>query len=126
MAGTKYSSFVSIASLVKSNLGERCLLNILMNISTGALTDYLECTNIYRGASSKKKTNLAEMIVYVHMTNKINKMNHVDISKTECSQILKQNEINVRLLPRYVNVGRKRKEIMASTNNSECAIRIHN
>ena len=80
MAGTKYSSFVSIASLVKSNLGERCLINVLMNISTNALFDYLECAKIYRGASSKKKANLVEMIVYGDITNKINKMNPVDIS----------------------------------------------
>ena len=80
MAGTKYSSFVSIASLVKSNLGERCLINVLMNISTNALFDYLECAKIYKGASSKKKTNLVEMIVYGDITNKINKMNPVDIS----------------------------------------------
>ena len=37
------SSFVSIATLVKSNLGEKCLINILMNISSDALRDYLEC-----------------------------------------------------------------------------------
>ena len=77
MAGTKYSSFVSIATLVKSNLGEKCLINILMNISTNALSDYLECAKIYKGASSKKNTNLVEMIVYGHITNKINKMNLV-------------------------------------------------
>ena len=124
MAGTKYSSFASIASLVKSNLDERCLINILMNISTNALFEYLECAIIYKGASSKKKTNLVEMIFYGHITNKISKMNPVDISKTERNQILKQNEINVRSLPGHGNVGRKRKEIMASTNNGECVIRI--
>ena len=124
MAGTKYSSFASIASLVKSNLDERCLINILMNISTNALFEYLECANIYKGASSKKKTNLVEMIFYGHITNKISKMNPVDISKTERNQILKQNEINVRSLPGHGNVGRKRKEIMTSTNNGECVIRI--
>ena len=124
MAGTKYSSFASIASLVKSNLDERCLINILMNISTNALFEYLECANIYKGASSKKKTNLVEMIFYGHITNKISKMNPVDISETERNQILKQNEINVRSLPGHGNVGRKRKEIMASTNNGECVIRI--
>ena len=64
------------------------------------------------------------MIVYGHITNEINKMNPVDISKTERNQILKQNEINVRSLPGHGNVGRKRKDIMASTNNSECVIKI--
>ena len=68
MAGTKYSSFVSIATLVKSNLAEWCLINILMNISTSALSDYLECAKTYKGSSSKKKTNLVEMIVYGHIT----------------------------------------------------------
>ena len=90
MAGTKYSSFVSIASLVKSNLGERCLINILMNISTNALSDYLECAKIYKGASSKKKTNLVELIVYGHITNKVNKINLVDITKTERNQIFQK------------------------------------
>ena len=59
-------------SIVKGNLGERCLINILMNISTNALSHYLECAKIYKGASSKKKTNLVEMIVYGHITNEIN------------------------------------------------------
>ena len=49
------SSFLSIATLAKSNLGEKCLINILMNISSDALRDYLECRKIYKGASSKKK-----------------------------------------------------------------------
>ena len=98
MVDTKYSSFVPTALLVKSNLGEQCLINILMNISTKALSDYLECAKIYKGASSRKKTNLIAMVVYGHIPNEINKMNHVDIPKNECNQILKQNEINVRLL----------------------------
>ena len=51
-------------------------------------------------------------------------MNLVYISKAERNQILKQNEINVRLLPGHGNAGRKRKEIMASTDNGECTIRI--
>ena len=59
------------------------------------------------------------------ISQKINKMNPVDVSKTERNQILKQNEINVRLLPGHGNAGRKRKEeIMASTDNGECTIRI--
>ena len=124
MTGTKYSSFVSIATLLKSNLGEQCLINILMNISTNALSDYLECAKIYKGASSKKNTNLVKMIVYGHITNKINNTNPVDISKIERNQILKKNEINVRLLPGHGNVGRKRNKIMALTNNSECVIEI--
>ena len=76
-----HSKFVAIATLVKSNLGEKCLINILMNISSEALRDYLECGKIYKGASSKKKTDLAEMIVYGHIIDKINKIGVEDISK---------------------------------------------
>ena len=45
------SSFVSIATSVKST---KCLINVLMNISSDVLRDYLECGNIYKSASSKK------------------------------------------------------------------------
>ena len=76
-----HSKFVAIATLVKSNLGEKCLINILMNISSEALRDYLECGKIYKGASSKKKTDLAEMIVYGHIIDKTNKIGVEDISK---------------------------------------------
>ena len=81
MAGTKYSSFVVIASLVKSNLGEQCLINILMNLSSDATRDYLEYAKIYWGISSKKKTDLVEMVLYGHITGKINKARVKDIKK---------------------------------------------
>ena len=55
MSRTVNSSFVSIATLVKSNPGEKCLINILMNISSDALRNYLQCGKIYKGASSKKR-----------------------------------------------------------------------
>ena len=123
MARTTHSSFVSIATLVKSNLGERCLINILMNISSDALKDYLECRKIYKGASSKKKTDLARIIDYGHITNKISKLHAEDISKTEAKLILKQNNIIVKSLPGHGNMGLKIKEIMAY-GNKECSIKI--
>ena len=51
--------------LIKSDIGEKCLINFLINISVQALWDYLECANIYKGTSSKKKSDLIAMIVYV-------------------------------------------------------------
>ena len=98
MSRTMNSSFVSIATLAKSNLGEKCLINILMNISSDALRDYLECRKIYKGASSKKKTDLVEMIVYGNITNKINKMTIKDISKKEANKILRSNKILVNII----------------------------
>ena len=55
MTGTMNSSFVAIATLVKSNLGTKFLINILMNLSSDPLKYYLECRNIYKGASLKKR-----------------------------------------------------------------------
>ena len=58
------SAFAAISTLVKSNIGENCLINFLMHMSEKALRDYLECANIYKGTSPKKKTDLIEMIIY--------------------------------------------------------------
>ena len=55
------STFAVITTLVKSNIGEKCLIIFLMNVST---KDYLECAFINKGRSPKKKTDLIEMIVY--------------------------------------------------------------
>ena len=43
-----------------------------MNVSAQALRNCLECTNIYKGNSPKKKTDLIEMIVYGCITEKLN------------------------------------------------------
>ena len=75
------SSFVPIGILVKGNIGKRCLIKILMNISTQTLRDYLRLANICKYNSSKKKTNLVEMIVYGCITNKLNKNEIEDIKK---------------------------------------------
>ena len=58
------SKLTVISTLIKINIEEKCLINFLMNVSTKALNDYLECAFIYKGTSSKKKTDLIEMIVY--------------------------------------------------------------
>ena len=124
MTGTMHSSFVAIATLVTSNLGERCLINILMNIWSESLRYYLECGKIYKGISSKKKTDLVEMIVYGCVTDKINKMGLQYITKKEANQILNASKIKIKTLPGYRNMGLKRKEILACTNN-ELSIKVH-
>ena len=73
------SSFVVISKLIKSNIGQKYLVNILMNVSTQALRNYLECTNIYKVNSSKKKTDLIEKIVCGCITEKLNKKGVEDI-----------------------------------------------
>ena len=63
------------------------------------------------------------MIVYGHITDKINKMEIEDISKNEANQILRSNKIIVKSLPGHGNIGLKRKEIM-KWDNKECVIKI--
>ena len=53
------SSFLAISKLIKSDFGEKSLINFL--------------TNIYKENSSKKKTDLIQMIVYGCITDKLNK-----------------------------------------------------
>ena len=62
------STFAVISILIKGNIGEKCLVNFLMNVSAEGLKDYLECASINKGTSPKKKTYLIEMIVYGCMT----------------------------------------------------------
>ena len=44
-----------------------------MNTSTESLRDYLKCANIYKGNTSKKKTDLIEMIAHRCINDKLNK-----------------------------------------------------
>ena len=74
------SSFVAISILVKSNIGKKCLISSLINMSNHALMSYLELANVYKSNSSKKKTDFIEMIVYGHMNAEISKSEVKDIS----------------------------------------------
>ena len=90
-------------------MGEKCLINFLMNVSTKALKDYLECASIYKGASPKKKTDLIEMNVYGCMTQTLNKKDIEDISIKQEKQILNKKSITINSLPGYGNMGLKKK-----------------
>ena len=105
------SSFVAISTVTKSNIGEQCLINILMNISTESLRDYLKCANIYKGNTSRKKNDLIEMIVYGCITDKLNKEWVKDISAKQANQILNKSNIVVKSLPGYGNAELKREDI---------------
>lgn len=52
------SSLVEISKPVKSNIGERALINILINISSQSLRSYLKLAKIYDGNSVKKKKQI--------------------------------------------------------------------
>ena len=105
------STFVMMSMLVKSNIGERCLINALMNISSEVLENYLDMANIYSGKSSKKKTQLVEMIVYGCITNTINRNEIKDISTKELNRLLKEHKILVKSLPGHGKKGLKKRNI---------------
>ena len=105
------STFAVKSTLMKSNIGEKCLINYLMNVSTKGLKDCLECASIYKGTSPKKKTDLIEMIVYGCMSGTLNKKDLKDITIKEAKQILNKNSITINSLPGHGNMGLKKKEI---------------
>ena len=87
-------SFVAISTLIKSNIGEQCLINILMNISTQSLRDYLKC-----------------YFKFGCITDKLNKEGVRDISTKQANQILNKSNIVVKSLPGYGNAELKREDI---------------
>ena len=103
------SLFVGISILIKSNISEKCLVNMLMNISGQSLRIYLKLANIYDGISSKKKTDLIEMIVYGYMNDKLKKVKIEDISINKAHKILSDKNINIKSLPGYGNLGLRKK-----------------
>ena len=103
-------------------LTERCLINILMNISSISLRSYLKLTSAYDGNSNRKKTDLVKMIVYGCITNKFNKEPIKDISINKAYNILKEKDIFIKSLPGYGNIGLKKKGIKPYV--SECSIKI--
>ena len=105
------STFIAISILVRSNLGERCLINALMNVKGQALENYLDMANIYSGKSTKKKTHLVEMVIYGCITNTIVKANIKDIPTKELNRLLKEHKILVKSLPGHGNKGLKKKGI---------------
>ena len=76
-----------------------------MNVSSKGLKDYLECSSIYKGTSSKKKTDLIEMIVYECLTGTLNKKDLQDISIKQPKQILNKNSITINSLHGHGNTG---------------------
>ena len=59
------------------------------------IKDYLRLANIYESKSSKKKTNLVEMIIYGCITNKLNKNDIEDISIKETNKISNENDTKI-------------------------------
>ena len=111
------SSLVCIAILVKNNISKQCLIKFLNELSSGALRRYLGAAEVYDGNANKKKSDLIEMIVYgcmnVELKNKVVK----EISVKSAYTILIENNINIKSLPGYGNMGLRKKDIKPYVEN---------
>ena len=83
------SSFVCISILVKRKLPKNCLVNPLNEKSSQSFRSYLILANIYDGNSSKKKSDLIEMIIYGCVNGKLKTIDINDISNNKVNTILK-------------------------------------
>ena len=75
------------------------------------MRDCLECGNIYKGNSSKKRTELVEMIVYGCINGKLSEKQIEDMSMKQQNLILNKHFISAKSLPGYGNAGLRKKEI---------------
>ena len=71
----------------------------------------------------KKKSDLIEMIIYGCINGKLNNKNVDDISINKANSILKENDINVKLLPGYGNISKRNKDIKPYIENNKCSVK---
>ena len=111
------SSLVCIGILVKSNISRQCLINFLNRVSSNALRAYLGLPEVYDGNANKKKSDLIEMIVYGCMNGKLKNKVVDEISVKRAYTILRENNINIKSLPGYGNMGLRKKDIKPYVEN---------
>ena len=121
------SSLVCIGLPVKSNISKLCLINFLNDVSSRALRAYLGLAEGYDGNANKKKSDLIEMIVYGCMNGKLKNKVVDEISVKRAYTILRENNINIKSLPGYGNMGLRKKDIKPYVENesdSKAAVNI--
>ena len=111
------SSLVCIGILVKSNISKHCLINFFNNVPSSALRKYLGAAEVYDGNANKKKSDLIEMIVYGCMNGKLKNKVVDEISVKRAYTILRENNINIKSLPGYGNMGLRKKDIKPYVEN---------
>ena len=111
------SSLVCIGMLVKSNISKHCLINFLNRVSRSALRAYLGLAEVYDGNANKKKSDLIEMIVYGCMNGKLKNKVVDEISVKRAYTILRENNINIKSLSGYGNMGLRKNDIKTYVEN---------
>ena len=111
------SSLACMGILVKSNISRQCLIYFLNGVSSRALRAYLGLAEVYDGYANKKKSDLIEMIVYGCMNGKLKNKVVDEISVKRAYTILRENNINIKSLPGYGNMGLRKKDIKPYVEN---------
>ena len=111
------SSLVYIGVLVKSNISRKCLIDFLNRVSSNALRVYLGLAEVYDGNANKKKSDLIETIIYGCMNGKLKNKVVDEISVKRAYTILRENNINIKSLPGYGNMGLRKKDIKPYVEN---------
>ena len=111
------SSLACIGILVKSNISRQCLINFLNRVSSNPLRAYLGLPEVYDGNANKKKSDLIEMIVYGCMNGKLKNKVVDEISVKRAYTILRENNINIKLLPEHGNMRLRKKDIKPYVEN---------
>ena len=106
-----------IGILVKSNISKRCLINFLNGVSSRTLRVYLGLAEVYDGNANKKKSDLIEMIIYGCMNGKLKNKIVDENSVKNAHTILRENNINIKLLAGYGNMGLRKKDIKPYVEN---------
>ena len=111
------SSLVCIGILVKSNISKLCLINFLNDESSRTLRAYLGLAEVNDGNANKKKIDLIEMIVYGCMNGKLKNKVVDEISVKRAYTILRENNINIKSLSGYGNMGLRKNDIKTYVEN---------
>ena len=100
-----------------SNISRQCLINFLNRVSSNALRAYLGLPEVYDGNANKKKSDLIEMIVYGCMNVELKNKVVEEIFVKSAYTILIENNINIKSLPGYGNMGLRKKDIKPYVEN---------
>ena len=118
------SSFTCISIMVRSYVPRTCLINFLNEVSIQSLRNHLRLANIYDGNANKKKSDLIEIIIYDCINGKLKNKTLVDISNTKVNSILKENNISIKSLAGYGNLGFKKKDLKPYVENNESSTKL--
>ena len=103
------------------------MINFLNRVSSSALRAYLGLAEVYDGNANKKESDLIEMIVYGCMKGNLKNKVVDEVSVKRAYTILRENNINIKSLPGYGNMGLRKKDIkpyVENMNDNKTAVNI--